>query len=93
MLTQTKAERIVELLGIISNKSKRIKRFKIERGQQATKICVLDLRIKELERRLLEHLKGHSLEAVCDDCSSHYWYVDDELIVCPHCRPEKALKG
>ncbi len=55
----------------------------------------LDLkeRNKELGRRLLEHLKGHSLEAVCDDCSSHYWYVDDEPIVCPHCCPNKALEG
>ena len=50
-------------------------------------------RIKELERRLLEHLKGHSLEAICDECSSHYWYVDDETIICPHCFPKQALKG
>ena len=54
---------------------------------------ILAKRIKELERRLLEHLKGHSLEAICDECSSHYWYVDDETIVCPHCHPNQALKG
>ena len=52
-----------------------------------------DERIKELERSSLEHLKGHSLEAICDECSSHYWYVDDETIVCPYCHPEQALKG
>ena len=45
----TKAEKIVELSGIIDNKAKRIKKLKIDCGQQATKICVLNLQIKELE--------------------------------------------
>ncbi len=52
MLTQTKAERIVELLGIISKKSKRIKELKLDCGHQATKICVLNLRIEDLETAL-----------------------------------------
>lgn len=43
----TKAER--ELLDIIDNKNERIKKLKLECGQQATQICVLDLRITELE--------------------------------------------
>lgn len=50
----TKAERIVELLTIISSKSERIKKLKLECGQQATQICVLNLRIKELEVALGE---------------------------------------
>jgi len=61
--------------------------------QAAGSIAKLQKRIKELEERLLKHLKGHSLEAICDVCSSHYWYVDDEAIVCPNCHPERALKG
>ncbi len=50
----TKSKRIAELLVIISNKSGRIKKLKIECGQQATQICVLTLRIKELENALQE---------------------------------------
>lgn len=46
---ETKTERIAELLVIISNKSGRIKKLKLECGQQSTQICVLNLRIKELE--------------------------------------------
>jgi uncharacterized coiled-coil protein SlyX len=46
---ETKSEKIVKLSGIIDNKAKRIKELKIECGQQATKICVLDERIAELE--------------------------------------------
>ncbi len=49
MLTQTKAERIVELLGIISKKNERIKKLKLECGRRAIKICVLNQRIKDLE--------------------------------------------
>jgi len=45
----TKAERITKLSGIIHNKSERIKKLKYECGQQAIRICVLNLRIKELE--------------------------------------------
>lgn len=47
---QTKTERIAELLDIISNKSGRIKKLKLECGQRATKICVLNLRIEALEK-------------------------------------------
>ena len=46
---ETKAEKIAKLLNIINNKAERIKGLKIEYGQQATKICVLELRIKKLE--------------------------------------------
>ena len=46
---QNKTQRITELLGIINNKSIRIKELKLECGQQSTKICVLNLRITELE--------------------------------------------
>lgn len=46
---ETKTERITKLLGIISNKSERIKKLKLECGKQATQICVLNLRIKGLE--------------------------------------------
>lgn len=45
----TKGERIVRLLDIISNKSERIKKLKIEFGQQSTQICVLNLQIKKLK--------------------------------------------
>jgi len=62
----TKAEKIIELLGIISNESVRIKKLKIECGQQATKICVLDLRIKELEV-LMQQLIWIAEKAVTDD--------------------------
>ena len=57
MLTQTKAERIVELLGIINNKNERIKKLKLECGRQATKICTLHLQIEELERGQLDFAK------------------------------------
>lgn len=43
----TKAER--ELLGIIDKNKARIKKLKLECGQQATQICVRNLRITELE--------------------------------------------
>lgn len=46
---KTKSEKIVELSSIIDNKAERIKKLKVECGQQATKICVLSERIKELE--------------------------------------------
>ena len=68
-----------------------IRQYLLAKFNRVTKIK--DKRIKELERRLLEHLKGHSLEAICDECSSHYWYVDDEPIVCPRCHPEQTLRG
>ncbi len=45
----TKAEKIIELAGIISNKAKRIKELKFKCGQQAIRICVLNERIAELE--------------------------------------------
>lgn len=45
----TKGERITELLVIISNKSGRIKKLKLECGKQSTQICVLSERIKDLE--------------------------------------------
>lgn len=54
----TKAERILKLLDIISNKSGRIKELKLECGQQATKICVSNLRIKNLERGLISIRKS-----------------------------------
>ena len=47
--TMTKAERIAELLLVISNKSGRIKKLKLECGKQAIQICVLNKRIGELE--------------------------------------------
>lgn len=50
----TKSEKIVQLLGIISNKSKRIKKLKLECGQQSTQICVLNWRIKELEAGIIK---------------------------------------
>lgn len=46
---ETKTERITKLLGIINDKSERLKKLKLECGQQATKICVLDFQIKKLE--------------------------------------------
>ena len=49
---ETKTEKITKLIGIINKKSIRIKELKIECGQQATKICVLNLRIEELETAL-----------------------------------------
>lgn len=48
----TKAEKIVELAGIIDKKAERVKKLKVECGQQATKICVLELRITELEGKI-----------------------------------------
>ena len=65
----TKAEKIVELSGIISNKSKRIKRLKLECGQQSTQICVLKLQIKELVHRWNAFEEGglvFDLVAVCN---------------------------
>ena len=44
----TKAEKIFELSKKI-NKRERIKELKIECGKKSTQICVLTLRIKELE--------------------------------------------
>ena len=49
---ETKAEKITELSSIISNKSERIKKLKLECGQQATKICVFNLRVEALESAL-----------------------------------------
>ena len=51
---KTKGERITELLVIISNKSGRIKKLKLECGRQSTQICVLNLQIKELKAALLK---------------------------------------
>ena len=51
----TKAER--DLLDIIDNKSERIKKLKLECGRLSTQVCVLNLRIKELEAdRILKHV-------------------------------------
>ncbi len=52
---ETKTEKITKLIGIINKKSIRIKELKLECGRQATKICVLNLRIKELEAQLEQH--------------------------------------
>ena len=46
---KTKAEKIVVLSNIILHKAERIKKLKLECGRQATKICVLNERIAELE--------------------------------------------
>ena len=46
---ETKAEKIAVLSNIILHKAERIKELKLECGRQATKICVLELRVKELE--------------------------------------------
>lgn len=53
---ETKAERIAKLLDIVSNKSGRIKKLKLECGQRAIKICVLNERVKELEQAVDEAL-------------------------------------
>ena len=44
----TKAERIVELSGMISSKNERIKELKLDCGRQATKICVLNTTLQQL---------------------------------------------
>ncbi len=62
---ETKAEKILKLSGIISNKAKRIKTLKIECGQQATKICVLNERTKELEERLKTWHSPENLQTAC----------------------------
>ena len=41
------------LLRLITLRAERIKKLKLECGQQATKICVLNLRIEELEAGLI----------------------------------------
>ena len=46
------ARRKSSLFDRMHSKDKRIKELKIECGQQATKICVLNLRIKELEKAM-----------------------------------------
>ena len=51
--TMTKADRIAELLLVISNKSGRIKKLKLECGKQAIQICVLNKRIVELENDII----------------------------------------
>ena len=66
-MANTKGERIVELLDIISNKSKRIKKLKLESGQQSTQICVLNLGIKELEEKL-EDWENSAKFVLGDDC-------------------------
>ena len=76
----TRADRIVELLVIISNKSGRIKKLKLECGKQATQICVLNLRIKELEE---------AIKNVCDLINNegkvNKWKISNRL--------EQARKG
>ena len=69
---ETKAERITKLLGIIGNKSERIKKLKFKCGQQAIKICVLNLRIKELEaviQKCIDAMKG-------SNCLEEQWLAE-----------------
>jgi hypothetical protein len=84
---------LVSWVGDYIERTKELEAENIELGDGIEKVNNACVKIRRrLERRLLEHLKGHSLEAVCSDCANHYWYIDDEVIVCPHCRPKEALK-
>lgn len=47
---------------------------------------------KDYARRLLSHKKGEGVKATCD-IHGDWWYVDDEPIVCPKCRPKQALQA
>lgn len=77
----TKAER--DLLDIIDSKSERVKELKLECGQQATEICVLNLRITELE------VKVAAAKSFCEK-----WKGDPYPIKPRHFETfEQALKG
>lgn len=87
----TKAEKIVELSGIINKKAERIKKLKVEYGQQATKICVLELRIKELEAEIQE--VSNQLMDLYTNCNETTEPKDYGFILGLHERLEQALKG
>ena len=55
---ETKAEKITVLLNIIFHKAERIKKLKLECGQQATKGCGLNERIKTLETENKKLIEG-----------------------------------
>jgi len=87
----TKAERIIELLHIISNKSERIKKLKLDCGHQATKICVLNLRNKELEDKVGKCLWTQDEDGIYDtDCDNRFELLegipkDNKMMYCPYC--------
>ena len=49
-------------------------------------------RIQDYARRILSHIKGEGVEGECRTCGRRFWYVDDEPIACPFCRPEQLIK-
>ncbi len=80
----TKAEKIIELAGIVGSKAKRIKELKLECGQQATKICVLNERILELEQTI--RLSGIQRAEALEACIGEDIIKATEIL-------EQALKG
>ena len=54
------------------------------------RIKELEAEIKRLNTIILEHKKGHSIEAECEECLKQFWYIDDDPIVCPYCKPEES---
>ena len=76
----TRAERIAELLLVISNKRGRIKKSKLECGQQAIQICVLNKRIVELEKAI-----RNVRDLINNEGKVNKWKISNRL--------KKALKG
>ena len=76
----TRAERIAELLLVISNKSGRIKKLKLECGKQAIQICVLNKRIVELEKAI-----RNVRDLINNEGKVNKWKISNRL--------EKAVKG
>lgn len=46
----------------------------------------LETENEDLQRRLMSHIKGESVENICSKCHKHFWNVDDEAIICPFCK-------
>lgn len=86
---QSEVERLKEFIAdneiILTSAHSDVKRF----SEYADNLQVEN---EEYARRLLSHMKGEGVKATCD-IHGDWWYVDDEPIVCPSCRPEQALKG